>query len=112
LERLFQDDSERFLRRLRDRIDMVGIELPTIEVRYEQLMVEADVIAAGRALPTLWNAATNFLQVLPCIGPIIFLFNASFAQLIELLIICVYSLTILFYFIYLHRRLICIFLMD
>ena len=41
----------------------VGIELPTIEVRYEQLMVEAEVIAAGRALPTLWNAATNFLQV-------------------------------------------------
>ena len=41
----------------------VGIELPTIEVRYEQLTVEADVIAAGRALPTLWNAATNFLQV-------------------------------------------------
>ena len=43
----------------------VGIELPTIEVRYEQLTVEADVIAAGRALPALWNAATNFLQVLP-----------------------------------------------
>ena len=41
----------------------VGIELTTIEVRYEQLTVEADVIAAGRALPTLWNAATNFLQV-------------------------------------------------
>ncbi|WVZ61392.1 hypothetical protein U9M48_011275 [Paspalum notatum var. saurae] len=62
LERLFQDDSERFLRRLRDRIDMVGIELPTIEVRYEQLIVEADVVAAGRALPTLSNSATNFLQ--------------------------------------------------
>ncbi|TKV90029.2 hypothetical protein SEVIR_9G001400v4 [Setaria viridis] len=62
LERLFQDDSERFLRRLRDRIDMVGIELPTIEVRYEQLTVEADVVAAGRELPTLSNAATNFLQ--------------------------------------------------
>ncbi|XP_062213879.1 ABC transporter G family member 48 isoform X2 [Phragmites australis] len=62
LERLFQDDSERFLRRLRDRVDMVGIELPTIEVRYEQLKVEADVVAAGRALPTLWNATTNFLQ--------------------------------------------------
>ena len=46
----------------------VGIELPTIEVRYEQLTVEADVIAAGRALPTLWNAATNFLQVLPCLA--------------------------------------------
>ncbi|CAN6321859.1 unnamed protein product [Urochloa humidicola] len=62
LERLFQDDSERFLRRLRDRVDMVGIELPTIEVRYEQLTVEADVIAAGRALPTLWNAVTNSIE--------------------------------------------------
>jgi len=41
----------------------VGIELPTIEVRYEQLNVEADVIAAGRALPTLWNAATNLFEV-------------------------------------------------
>jgi hypothetical protein len=63
LDRLFQEDSERFLRRLRDRIDMVGIDLPTVEVRYHQLTVEADVITAGRALPTLWNAATNFLQV-------------------------------------------------
>ncbi|CAN6247786.1 unnamed protein product [Urochloa humidicola] len=62
LERLFQDDSERFLRLLRERLDMVGIELPTIEVRYEQLTVEADVIAASRALPTLWNAVTNTLQ--------------------------------------------------
>ncbi|KAL6638325.1 hypothetical protein ACP70R_025897 [Stipagrostis hirtigluma subsp. patula] len=62
LERLFQDDTERFLRRLKDRIDMVGIELPTIEVRYEQLAVEADAVVASRALPTLWNAATNFLQ--------------------------------------------------
>ncbi|KAK3145391.1 hypothetical protein QOZ80_3BG0252280 [Eleusine coracana subsp. coracana] len=62
LERLFQDDSERFLRRLRDRIDMVGIELPTIQVRYEQLTVKADVVTAGRALPTLWNATINFLQ--------------------------------------------------
>lgn len=41
----------------------VGMELPTIQVRYEQLTVEAEVIAAGRALPTLWNAAINFLQV-------------------------------------------------
>uniref|UniRef100_A0A0D3F4B9 ABC transporter domain-containing protein n=1 Tax=Oryza barthii TaxID=65489 RepID=A0A0D3F4B9_9ORYZ len=42
VERLLQDDSERFLRRLRDRIDMVGIELPKIEIRYEELSVSAD----------------------------------------------------------------------
>jgi len=58
LERLFQDDSELFLRRLRDRIHRVGIELPTTEVRYEHLTVEADVVAAGRALPSPWNWAT------------------------------------------------------
>uniref|UniRef100_A0A0E0J3P2 ABC transporter domain-containing protein n=1 Tax=Oryza nivara TaxID=4536 RepID=A0A0E0J3P2_ORYNI len=62
LDRVFQDDSERFLRRLRDRIDMVGIELPTIEVRYEQLSIQAEVFVGSRALPTLTNAATNVLQ--------------------------------------------------
>uniref|UniRef100_A0A0E0JZB8 ABC transporter domain-containing protein n=1 Tax=Oryza punctata TaxID=4537 RepID=A0A0E0JZB8_ORYPU len=50
------DNSERFLRRLRDRIDMVGIELPKIEIRYEQLSVQADAFVASHALPTLSNA--------------------------------------------------------
>ncbi|KAM3278952.1 hypothetical protein ACQJBY_046320 [Aegilops geniculata] len=62
LERVFQDDSERFLRRLRDRVDRVGIELPAIEVRYQGLSVEVDAFVGSRALPTLWNSATNFLQ--------------------------------------------------
>ncbi|XP_052143846.1 ABC transporter G family member 40 isoform X1 [Oryza glaberrima] len=62
VERLLQDDSERFLRRLRDRIDMVGIELPKIEIRYEELSVQADAFVASRALPTLSNSAINFLQ--------------------------------------------------
>lgn len=42
----------------------VGIKLPTIEVRYEKLSVDADVFVGGRALPTLKNATLNFLQVL------------------------------------------------
>uniref|UniRef100_A0A0E0JZ35 Pleiotropic ABC efflux transporter N-terminal domain-containing protein n=1 Tax=Oryza punctata TaxID=4537 RepID=A0A0E0JZ35_ORYPU len=62
VEHLLQDDSERFLRRLRDRIDMVGIELPKIEIRYKQLSVQADALLASRALPTLSNSAINFLQ--------------------------------------------------
>ncbi|KAF0936150.1 hypothetical protein E2562_038962 [Oryza meyeriana var. granulata] len=62
LERLFQDDSERFLRRLRDRIDLVGVELPKIEIRYEQLSIQADTFVASRALPTLSNVAMNFVQ--------------------------------------------------
>ncbi|VAI23431.1 unnamed protein product [Triticum turgidum subsp. durum] len=63
LERVFQDDSERFLRRLRDRVDRVGIDLPAIEVRYQGLSVEVDAFVGSRALPTLWNSATNFLQL-------------------------------------------------
>uniref|UniRef100_A0ACD5U668 Uncharacterized protein n=1 Tax=Avena sativa TaxID=4498 RepID=A0ACD5U668_AVESA len=64
LERVFQDDSERFLRRLRDRVDRVGIELPAIEVRYEDLSIEVDAFAGSSALPTLWNVTANFLQSL------------------------------------------------
>ena len=63
LERVFQDDSERFLRRLRDRVDRVGIDLPAIEVRYQGLSVQVDAFVGSRALPTLWNSATNILQV-------------------------------------------------
>ncbi len=40
----------------------VGIKLPTIEVRYEKLSVDADVFVGGRALPTLKNATLNFFQ--------------------------------------------------
>ena len=41
----------------------VGIELPTIEVRYENLSVDADCYVGSRALPTLWNSARNFAEV-------------------------------------------------
>jgi hypothetical protein len=63
LERVLQDDSERFLRSLRDRLDRVGIELPSIEVRYEGLSVEVDAFVGSSALPTLWNVTANFLRV-------------------------------------------------
>jgi hypothetical protein len=66
MERVFkavEDDNERLLRRFRDRLDLVGIELPQIEVRYEHLSVEADVHVGARALPTLLNSAINVLEV-------------------------------------------------
>ncbi|VAH54705.1 unnamed protein product [Triticum turgidum subsp. durum] len=62
LEKVFQDDSERFLRSLRDRVDRVGIELPAIEVRYQDVSIEVDALVGSRALPTLWNFTTSFLQ--------------------------------------------------
>ena len=44
-------------------VDRVGIQLPTIEVRYENLTIDADCFVGGRALPTLKNAMLNFLEV-------------------------------------------------
>jgi len=41
----------------------VGINLPTIEVRFEQLNIEAEVQVGKRALPTLTNYALDMVEV-------------------------------------------------
>jgi hypothetical protein len=41
----------------------VGIELPKIEVRYENLNVEAEAYVGSRGLPTLLNTYANVLEV-------------------------------------------------
>ncbi|KAL3618291.1 transcription factor [Castilleja foliolosa] len=64
-----EEDNDKFLRKLRDRIDKVGINLPTVEVRFENLTVEADCFVGDRALPTLPNAARNLAETgLSCFG--------------------------------------------
>ncbi|KAM0034718.1 putative ABC-type xenobiotic transporter [Helianthus debilis subsp. tardiflorus] len=55
LVKVADEDNEKFLLKLRRRIDRVGIDLPTIEVRYEHLTVEADVNTGSRALPSFIN---------------------------------------------------------
>ena len=40
----------------------VGIRLPTVEVRFEHLTIEADCQIGNRALPTLPNAAMNIAE--------------------------------------------------
>ncbi|XP_010553380.1 PREDICTED: ABC transporter G family member 39-like isoform X2 [Tarenaya hassleriana] len=60
--KLVEEDNEKFLQRLRDRIDRVGIEMPKIEVRYEHLTVQGDVRVGSRALPTLFNVALNAIE--------------------------------------------------
>ncbi|KAM0890720.1 hypothetical protein ACQ4PT_026875 [Festuca glaucescens] len=65
IERVFrvaEEDNQRFLQKLRDRIDRVGIELPTVEVRFERLTVQAQCHVGSRALPTLLNAARNVAE--------------------------------------------------
>ncbi|XP_002527330.2 pleiotropic drug resistance protein 1 [Ricinus communis] len=72
LVKVAEEDNEKFLLKLKNRIDRVGIELPTIEVRYEHLNIEAEAVSGGRALPSFVNFSIsiiegflNFLHILP-----------------------------------------------
>ncbi|XP_024991416.1 pleiotropic drug resistance protein 2-like isoform X2 [Cynara cardunculus var. scolymus] len=60
--KVVEEDNESFLRRLRERIDRVGIEIPKIEVRYKNLLIEGDVFIGSRALPSLLNATLNAIE--------------------------------------------------
>ncbi|XP_038973873.1 ABC transporter G family member 45-like [Phoenix dactylifera] len=55
-------DNEEFLRILRDRMIELGIQLPKMEVRFENLFVEASMHTGRHALPTLFNAVINSVQ--------------------------------------------------
>ncbi|KAJ9159320.1 hypothetical protein P3X46_024831 [Hevea brasiliensis] len=75
LERLVkntEEDNEKFLLKLKDRIERVGLDMPTIEVRFEHLSVEAQAYVGSRGLPTMFNFSANmfegflnFLHILP-----------------------------------------------
>ncbi|CAK9153460.1 unnamed protein product [Ilex paraguariensis] len=60
--KVVEDDNERFLQSIRDRIDRVGIDIPKIEVRFEHLAIEGDAYVGSRALPTLLNATLNVIE--------------------------------------------------
>ncbi|XP_010527497.1 PREDICTED: ABC transporter G family member 29-like, partial [Tarenaya hassleriana] len=57
-----EEDNEKFLKKFRKRIDRVGIQLPTVEVRFENLTIEANCQVGSRALPTLPNVALNIAE--------------------------------------------------
>nr|XP_043617466.1 ABC transporter G family member 29-like [Erigeron canadensis] len=59
-----EEDNEKFLKKFRDRVDKVGISLPTVEVRFQNLSIEADCHVGERALPTLTNTARNIAESL------------------------------------------------
>ncbi|KAM6602199.1 hypothetical protein CsatA_021808 [Cannabis sativa] len=65
------EDNESFLLKLKQRIQTVGIDLPTIEVRYENIKVEADVHVGSRALPSFINFCVNILEMLVSFLPIL-----------------------------------------
>ncbi|KAM5584403.1 pleiotropic drug resistance protein 2-like [Rosa sericea] len=62
--KVVEEDNERFLQRLRARNDRVGIDIPRVEVRYENISIEGDAFVGTRALPTLWNSTLNALEAL------------------------------------------------
>lgn len=41
----------------------VGLDIPTIEVRFEHLNVEAEAHVGRRALPTILNFSINLFEV-------------------------------------------------
>ncbi|XWS73072.1 hypothetical protein CRYUN_Cryun02cG0094200 [Craigia yunnanensis] len=62
LVKIAEEDNERFLLKLKERIDRVGLDMPTIEVRFEHLTVEAEAYVGSRALPTMFNFSVNILE--------------------------------------------------
>lgn len=97
LLKIAEEDNEKFLLKLKDRIERyyltcnfffpflcafrvytilmtvvslclifnfrVGLDIPTIEVRFEHLNVEAEAYIGSRALPTVFNSCANMLEV-------------------------------------------------
>ncbi|KAL3515878.1 hypothetical protein ACH5RR_022780 [Cinchona calisaya] len=62
LIRHVEHDNLLLLRKIRKRIDNTGIELPTVEVRYKNLYIEAECeVVYGKPLPTLWNSFKSML---------------------------------------------------
>ncbi|CAJ1898763.1 unnamed protein product [Sphenostylis stenocarpa] len=62
LVRVAEEDNEKFMLKLRDRIDRVGISIPTIEVRFENMNIGAEVHVGSRALPTFTNYMVNKVE--------------------------------------------------
>ncbi|CAJ2632861.1 unnamed protein product [Trifolium pratense] len=62
LVRIADIDNEKLLLKLRGRLNRVGMEMPTIEVRFEHMKIEAEVHIGKRASPTLTNYALDMVE--------------------------------------------------
>ncbi|KAI0528844.1 hypothetical protein KFK09_001387 [Dendrobium nobile] len=52
-----EEDNQKLLKKLRERIRRVGVKLPTIAIRYKNLSVDARCeVVDGKPLPSLWNS--------------------------------------------------------
>ncbi|XP_044500167.1 pleiotropic drug resistance protein 3-like isoform X2 [Mangifera indica] len=58
-----EHDNLKLLNKIRARIDKVGVELPSVEVRFKNLGVDAECeLVQGKPLPTLWNSVKSSLS--------------------------------------------------
>lgn len=58
------DDNLRLLREQQHRMDRVGVHQPTVEVRWQNLCVDAECqVVHGKPIPTLLNSAISTLSV-------------------------------------------------
>jgi hypothetical protein len=57
------DENQQLLVKLRQRLDRVGIELPTVDVRYDHLSIQANCHVGNRGLPTLLNVIRDVVEV-------------------------------------------------
>ncbi|XP_031399616.1 ABC transporter G family member 31 [Punica granatum] len=48
-------DNYRLLSAIKERLDRVGLDVPKVEIRFQNLNIVANVQTGSRALPTLWN---------------------------------------------------------
>ncbi|KAA8540447.1 hypothetical protein F0562_024634 [Nyssa sinensis] len=62
LVKVAEEDNEKFLLKLKERINRVGIPFPTIEVRFENLNIEAEAYGGSRGLPSFINFFRNMLE--------------------------------------------------
>nr|GMD03507.1 pleiotropic drug resistance protein 3 [Ipomoea batatas] len=67
-----EHDNLRLLKKIRKRIDIAGVKLPSVEVRYANVHVEAECeVVHGKPLPTLWNSFKSLMMVfarqIPCL---------------------------------------------
>nr|GLL29395.1 pleiotropic drug resistance protein 3-like isoform X1 [Ipomoea trifida] len=66
-----EHDNLRLLRKIRKRIDRADVKLPSVEVRYANLHVEAECeVVYGKPLPTLWNSFKSLIKIFvrfPCL---------------------------------------------
>lgn len=62
LVKFVEEDNETFLLKFKDRIQRVGITVPTVELRFENLTVEGEAYVGSRALPTIINFIANILE--------------------------------------------------